>query len=259
MRVTTMTAAALLALTSASTLQANLTDSSPSAFNVREDLNPLIPHLGSLKPHAMTELPIKGLVGIESDGEVLFISDNGRYAFQGRAHDLWYNLPLDNMDAINKSATTLAISEMGIDTRALNALTLGDPDAPMDQVHTVFIDPACGHCLTYVDQVADLALQDMSVSFVIIPAFGESSYAAAEHVACLDDDVDDAQLLEALLDESITSLPRREADDCDMTNYRSTLVLAEQLQVDGVPFTTTAAGEVVRGIPSDISALFRNE
>lgn len=259
MRVTTITAAALLAITSSSTVQADILETPSTAFNVREEINPLIPHLGSLKPHAMTELPISGLVGIETDGEVLFISENGRYAFQGRAHDLWYNEPLDSIAAINKSATTLAISEMGIDTRALNALTLGDAEAPMDQVHTVFIDPACDHCLSYVEEVVNLNPQGMSVSFVIIPAFGESSYPAAEHVACLEEDVDDAQLLDALLDESITSLPRRDADDCDMTNYRSTLVLAEQLQVDGVPFTATADGEVVRGIPTDIPTLFNND
>ncbi|WP_075881778.1 disulfide isomerase DsbC N-terminal domain-containing protein [Vreelandella massiliensis] len=260
MRVATTTAAvAVFSATLALTANAETTDT-PN-LGVRDEVNPLIPHLGSLKPHAMTELPVKGLVGVESDGEVLFITDNGRYVFQGRAHDLWYNMPLDSMENINKSATKLNIADMGIDTRRLTSLTLGDPDLPVEQVHNVFIDPMCEHCLEYVEQVAELDPSTYgSVSFVVIPALGESSYAPVEHFACLKDDVSDEQVLDALLDQEITSLPRVDEDNCDLTAYHSTLVLAEQLRVDGVPFTATASGGVIRGIPKDIStALSRAE
>lgn len=226
-------------------------DLSEAGFNVHPEMNPLIPHLGSLKPHAMTELPVQGLVAVESDGEIMFISDNGRFVFQGRAHDLWYDQPLDSMDPVDQAASTLMFSAMGLDTRHLSSIVLGSMESDLDTVHTAFIDPLDDHSLDYAAALAELDGLG-SMALLIVPAIGEESMRVAEHYACRTDEVTHEQALEALLAREIKSLPRLDDETCDHTTYRSTLLLAEQARVDGVPFTATADGTVIRGVPEDI-------
>lgn len=243
--------------TATATAAADMADPAPG-FNVSAEMNPLIPHLGSLVPHAMTEMPVQGLVAVKSDGEMFFISQNGRYVFQGRAHDLWYDMPLDSMDSVDTSATTLRLARMGLDTRHLNSIVVGDPDADLEAVHTVFIDPFDDHSLAYAAAVHALPAGTFgAVAFVVVPAFGGASQDAAEHFACRTDAVTHAQALDALLEGVLMSLPRLDADECDWTPYRSALLLAEQLRVDGVPFTATADGDVLRGIPDDLIGALR--
>ena len=81
-------------------------------FRINDDINPLIPHLGAVKPDAITELPVDGFVGLEAEGEIFFVSNNGRYVIQGRAHDLWYDLPLNSMENIDISASFSQLSNV---------------------------------------------------------------------------------------------------------------------------------------------------
>ena len=38
-------------------------------------------------------LPIKGIRAVESDGQIVFISDNGRFVITGQIYDVWGKKP----------------------------------------------------------------------------------------------------------------------------------------------------------------------
>lgn len=211
---------------------------------VHGDVGRLMPSLGNVAIGSIVELPVNGLVAIETEGEILFVSKNGRYVFSGKAHDLWYDKSLADIDTIEVSATTLSFDLLGVDTSELNTLTIGTgrPDTPF----TVFIDPLCDSCMEIVEAAVDQQ-SDYTFHFVIIPALGDPSHEAAYRFACRDESVTHEQSLDALLSQTLTNLPGEEG--CVSDVYRTTLALAEMVRVDGVPYSVSHEGKVMRGEP----------
>lgn len=237
-----------------STLLASL--ALPHAFaqakGIHQDVERLLPSMDEVTTiNRVIELPIDRLVAIKADDQLLFVSDNGRYVFSGRAHDLWYDMALTDMASIDTSATTLSFERLDIDPATLNTLSIGagNPESPI----TVFIDPLCEDCLRYIDTAQSLVDQ-YSFHFVLVPALGEASNQAAYHFACRDDSVSDTEALTALLDKRLGDLPAE--PECDSDVYRSTLLLADMLKIDGVPYSVSAEGRVLRGTPGNLREWF---
>lgn len=226
--------------------------SGTEAFLSSEEKPDLTELLSNIEIDALYELPTNGMTALIAEGEVYFTSKDGRFLFQGRAHDLWYNHSLDNEAAIEKSSQVLRLQQMGIDSRQLSGLVIGD-EAATASLSTVFIDPLCDNCLDYVQQVVDADRPDAPVVFVVIPVLGEASETAALQFACRDDSVTDSDALTALLNKDLASLPGEALESCDADDLHASLLLAQTIQVNGVPFTAGANGEVVRGIPADLT------
>lgn len=222
------------------------------ATELQSAVERLTPEMMQNQIEAITELPIKSMYAAQAEGEIYFISGDGRFVFSGRAHDLWYNQPLNTMANVDTSATTLDLDRMGVDSADLNTLSVGNGAV----THTVFIDPLCEACLDYIEQAQLLADQGHSFNFVLVPAFGEPSMEIAGHFACRED-VSDEETLSAVLEQRILELPRQ--DECDLSAYLSSVTLAEMIQVDGVPFTTTHDGHVFRGLPDDLASRLEGE
>jgi thiol:disulfide interchange protein DsbC len=193
----------------------------------------------------VTELPITGVFAAQAQGEIYFISSDGRFVFSGRAHDLWYDQPLNTMANIDASATILDLTRMGVDSAELNTLQVGA--GPI--THTVFIDPLCESCIDYIEQSADLVDDGHAFNFVLVPALGEPSVELAGHFACREG-VSEEEAFAAVVERRIGDLPRQE--ECDLSPYLSSITLAEMIKVDGVPFTTTQDGHVFRGLPENL-------
>nr|WP_252152636.1 disulfide isomerase DsbC N-terminal domain-containing protein [Escherichia coli] len=43
----------------------------------------------------IVELPIKGVRAVQSDGQIMFLSENGRFVISGQIYDLWSKKPLN--------------------------------------------------------------------------------------------------------------------------------------------------------------------
>lgn len=225
-------------------------DTTPSPFGIQEDLERLMPHLGDVSIESIVKMPIDGLVAIESEGQILFMSENGRYVMEARAHDLWQGIELSDIASVERSANQLNLARMGINAQTLNTLVIGE--GPPDKNLTVFVDPFCQACMPYVE---DLMASDweFAVNIVVMPALGEASHEAAYRLACRNDDVSQEQALEALLTYSLDDIPAEVG--CESVTYRSTLMLADSIGVDGVPFTIDGEGKVLRGVPDNLDYL----
>ena len=90
----------------------------------------------------MARLPVTGLQVVETtDGELLFLSDNGRYALRGPALDLWHGARLVSFEETIRLAGRIDLARLKLDVGDLGAIDLGEgPEV------VVFVDPLCPHC-----------------------------------------------------------------------------------------------------------------
>lgn len=117
------------------------------------------------KIEAIIPLPITGMSAVQSDGQIYFISSNGRFVISGQIYDLWHKKSLDTLVQIRDVSERLNLKEMGMDFRRMNSLSLGH--GPHEAV--IFVDPRCHICHQLIAEAKPLADQ-YTFHIVVIPA-----------------------------------------------------------------------------------------
>ncbi|MDK5110900.1 disulfide isomerase DsbC N-terminal domain-containing protein [Serratia nevei] len=85
----------------------------------------------------IVELPIKGVRAVQSDGQIMFLSENGRFVISGQIYDLWSKKPLNTMSQMRDVAERIHFKSMGMDVDTLNTVSMGRGDKEV----VVFVDP----------------------------------------------------------------------------------------------------------------------
>ena len=114
-------------------------------------------------------LPINGVRAVESDGQIVFISDNGRFVITGQIYDVWSKNLSAQCPKCVLSPTAYISKEMGMDVDKLNTISFGH--GPKDVV--LFVDPRCGVCHKLIGEAKPLA-EKYTFKIVVIPALGMS-------------------------------------------------------------------------------------
>ena len=101
----------------------------------------------------MARLPVGGLQAVETnDGQLLFISDTGRYVVRGKAYDLWHGVALTSLAQAEDLAGRIDLKHLKLDVADLGALDLGiGPEV------VAFVDPQCPHCAAFFKDLVSLA------------------------------------------------------------------------------------------------------
>ncbi|EHI6675697.1 DsbC family protein, partial [Salmonella enterica subsp. enterica serovar Heidelberg] len=73
----------------------------------------------------IVELPIKGVRAVQSDGQIMFLSENGRFVISGQIYDLWSKKPLNTMSQMRDVAERIHFKSMGMDVDTLNTVSMG--------------------------------------------------------------------------------------------------------------------------------------
>ena len=68
---------------------------------------------------AMASLPVTGIKAVESDGRLLFMSDNGRFVIDGTLYDVWAQQPLTSLASIRSAGDRLDLRRLGLPLPAL--------------------------------------------------------------------------------------------------------------------------------------------
>ena len=186
---------------------------------------------------AMTSLPVAELKAIEADGEVFFMSANGRFVFRGQLTDAWHRQPLDSLAAIRHASTHIDLDAMGVPLDALNTLTVGE--GPRRVV--VFVDPRCGYCKRFM-AAAQPQAQRYTFKFVVVPALGDDSQRLARALFCASDKADAVALFQR---NQLDRLPQPAS--CDARYYDLTLTVAQLSGVQAVPFFIAPDGRYRAG------------
>ena len=130
----------------------------------------LIEAAKSIQIDGAVELPVKSIRAIESEGQIRYVSQNGRFAFEGQLIDVMQRKPLDTLEQIHEAVTRLDIANLGINLDALNSVSIGTGKERV----TAFIDPNCPPCLEVIKQAQALQ-NDYTFPFFVVLALGAES------------------------------------------------------------------------------------
>lgn len=203
-----------------------------------------VPDLSNYQLEGMEPLPITGLHAIQANGELMFVSTSGRFVFSGQMTDLWTGATIDTLEQAADVTQRIDLDRLSLTPDRLNSVSFGEGETDI----TLFTDPLCDHCNSLIEDLRPYG-DDFSFHLVVVPTLGEESHQMASHLSCAQDRSDQ---LSALLNHELLTLPSEEG--CTSERYEMTLVAAQLLSVDGVPFLIHDDGRIFRGRPDDISA-----
>ena len=201
----------------------------------------------------LARLPAGGIQAVETtDGELLFLSDNGRYAFRGPAADLWHGAKLTDLDTVQRLAGLIDLRQIKLDAKDLGAIDWGEgPDV------LVFADPFCPHSQALLTELAALTAR-YRIRLIPLPALGEASQIAVLAINCLSvtDPTKARQALSGTLDPKTLPKP---TGDCGQTVSQRALITAQILGVQGTPYLIAPDGRLRQGRPEDLRTWLAEE
>ncbi len=195
----------------------------------------------------MVRLPVSGLQVVETtEGELLFLSDNGRYALRGPALDLWHGAKLVSFDETARLAGRIDLGRLKLDVGDLGAIDVGEGSEV-----TIFVDPLCSDCSPLYEALLSL-VGTYRFRLVPVPVLGEPSQHAVLALACLSAS-DPGKARDALLGNRVPGLPES-TGVCGQGTAQRAVIAAQILGIRGTPFLIAPDGRVREGAPGNLAA-----
>jgi len=204
--------------------------------------------LGEFVPGARIDsiapMEIKSLYEVIADGNIFYVSEDGRYLLQGQVFDSVEkkNITEDKMAGVRKQA---------LDKVGEQNMIVFKPDANKHIV-SVFTDIDCGYCRKLHSEIDQYLAQGITVRYLFFPRAGKGSdsYAKAVAVWCSADK-----------QKALTSAKKGEtvqAKSCDNPIDRH-MQLGEAFGMSGTPMIVTEKGNVLPGyVPAEKLAKILN-
>lgn len=196
---------------------------------IQQRLQALVPNAADL---AISETPLPGLMQVRIGSEIIYMSVDGRYLFQGRVIDLEAQLDLTEaaQSAVRKEQLR------ALDTAQF--VSFGNDDAEFELL--VFTDPDCGFCRRMHEKMDEYNELGIRIHYLAFPRAGQGSttYNNMVSIWCADD-------RQAAMDTAKMGRTPRAAT-CDnpvMDQYR----LGQTLGVTGTPSLMTFDGDIIPG------------
>lgn len=198
------------------------------------------------KIQSATPLKVQTLNAVElEDGQILFISQNGRFVVQGRLTDVWTKQALDTMDEIKHASTHVDLDSLNMDLSQMNTFTFGS--GPQRVV--LFADPNCSFCKKYIEDARAKADARYHYTVVVVPALGDDSNRLSRNLFCA---ADKSNAVDLFLNGGLDTLIQR--PNCDIKQYDLTLTLAQMLEITAVPYFIAPDGRYrTGGNPADVN------
>ncbi len=219
--------------------KAPATAAAPGEAAVRAALEELLP---GVKPSHVKPAPVAGFSEVGLDGRVVYVSNDGKYLFQGAMVDVARreNLTLAAEAGLRKQALATA----GKDRRIVFAAA-----KPRHTV-TVFTDIDCGYCRKMHTQIAEYNRLGISVEYLFYPreGIGSESFEKAVSVWCAPDR---RQAMTAA--KAGQTLPRGNCSNPVTMDYD----LGRRVGLDGTPAIYNADGLQVGGYLAPAEMLAR--
>lgn len=213
---------ALVAVVLASTAAAD-----PAAIEQR--LSTLVPDTSEV---AIAETPLPGIMEVRVGSDIIYMSDDGRYLFQGRVIDL------ETQQDLTDTAMASVRKERISDLDPAEFVTFGEDDAEYEVL--VFTDPDCGFCQRLHEKMDEYHDAGIRIHYLAFPRAGEGSqtYNKMVSVWCADD-------RQAAMDVAKTGGTPRAATCPNpvLEQYQ----LGQSLGVTGTPSLMTFEGDIIPG------------
>ncbi|PHS70978.1 MAG: disulfide bond formation protein DsbC [Methylophaga sp.] len=196
---------------------------------MREKLELVMPgvNIESLQP-----LDNTGLYEVVINGEILYFSEDARYAIQGDVISLETRQNLTEIKRVNMKKKSLASLDEA-------DLIIYEPEK-VEHTLTVFTDIDCGYCRKLHKQMAEYNAQGIRIRYMAFPRSGVDSEAfdKAEDVWCAKDR--QQAMTDAKNDKHVVS------DRCD-SPVKAQYEMGQRLGVKGTPSLFLESGEMLPG------------
>ncbi len=197
------------------------------------DLAKLQAALNVAKPDSVAPTAIPGLYEVVLGGQVLYLSEDGRFVVQGDIVDLGSrtNLTEDRRGELRGKA----IAAVGESNMVVFA-----PEGPVKHTVTIFTDIDCGYCRKMHSQIAEYNKEGIKIRYLWFPreGIGSESFNKAVAVWCADN-----------RQEALTKAKRGESVEpktCD-NPVQAQYELGQKLGVRGTPSLILESGEMLPG------------
>jgi thiol:disulfide interchange protein DsbC len=204
-----------------------------SSETKQPNLSRLQAAIGNQKLDQVKTTPIPGLYEVISGSEILYLTGDGQFVFQGDIIDLEAK---NNLTEVRRNDLRVA---------AVNAIKEEDmvvfaPAKKAQHTVTVFTDIDCGYCRKLHSEIADYTQQGIKVRYLMFPRAGlnSESYRKAVSVWCAEDRQE--AMTQAKRGESVT--PKK----CP-NPVQEQAQLGNSLGVQGTPSIILENGQMVPG------------
>ena len=208
---------------------------SPEA-KVREVLKGLNP---DIRVDGIEPSPIPGFHQVVAGGQVVYVSDDGKYLFQGELMDV----------AARKNLSDAALTK--VRAQVLKTLPIADrivfaPAGAAKHKVVVLTDIECGYCRKFHSEIAEINRRGIEVEYIAFPraGLGSADYRKMVSVWCADD------RKKALTDaKNDRAVPNKTCTTPVDMQYNAGL----RMGLEGTPMVLTTDGQFVGGyLPPDV-------
>ena len=196
---------------------------------VEEKVRGLVPNAATI---AVAETPIPGLLQVQINSEVIYVTEDGQYLLQGQIINLDTRMNLTDQakSGIRKAALTSLKPE--------EQITFKPEKTDYDLL--VFTDIDCGYCRKLHNQMAEYNDNGIAIHYLAFPraGIGSASYDKFVSVWCADDQQAAMTLAKNGGEPEALSCPNPIAEQYD---------LGRDLGVTGTPAIVTTDGMLIPG------------
>lgn len=196
---------------------------------IEERVRALVPEIERL---AIAETPIPGVMEVQLNSEILYMSENGRYLMQGRLVDL------ETQTDLTDAAKSVLRREKLASMDEADMVSFGPEDADYELM--VFTDTDCGYCRRLHEQIDDYVDEGIRINYLAFPraGVGSETYNTMVSVWCADDRQSAMNTAKAG-----SQPPEAQCENPVEEQYK----LGQALGVTGTPSMVTPDGEMIPG------------
>jgi thiol:disulfide interchange protein DsbC len=197
-------------------------------------LTNLVPDLDQV---AISETPVPGLMQVQIGGDIVYMSEDGRYLVQGRLIDM------ETQSDLTDAAKAVLRQEQLQSLDRAELVSFGSDDADYEVL--VFTDPDCGYCRRLHQQMAEYEAAGIKISYLAFPraGVGSQTYDKMVSVWCAEDRQSAMDVAKA----GRTPTPAT-CDNPVTEQYQ----MGQSLGVTGTPSIMTFNGDIIPGyVPPD--------
>ena len=196
---------------------------------VQERVRTLVPNAKTI---AVSETPIAGILQVQINSDIVYVTEDGQYLLQGQIMDI------DTRTNITDQAKSEIRQGLLNDLKRDEQITFAPEKAKYDLL--VFTDIDCGYCRKLHNQMAEYNEEGIAIHYMAFPraGIGSGSYDKFVSVWCADDQQEALTLAKNGSDPEPLKCPNPIADQ-----YQ----LGRNVGVTGTPALVTADGSLIPG------------
>ena len=196
---------------------------------VQEKLRTLVPNAQTI---AISETPIEGILQVQINSDIVYVTDNGQYLLQGQIMDI--DTRVNITDQAKSGIRVGLLTDLDVNEQ----ITFAPEKAKFDLL--VFTDIDCGYCRKLHNQMAEYNEEGIAIHYMAFPraGVGSASYDKFVSVWCADD-----QQAALTLAKGGTDPEPQKCENPIADQY----ALGREVGVTGTPALVTTDGTLIPG------------